>query len=253
VSAADDAFWADVPFGDGVKRVETDANGLAALDKPEGVLSHPNGPRDEARALVRAKYDEHGEFFEWTGAAGLARRLWLINRLDSATSGLILVATTGELASEVRAQFKRRQVSKTYQALVFGRPRQKAETWTDLLEVRKLGGKIRTQAGSGRLPAQSRMTLVRAGDGNPRISLIRLEPQTGRSHQLRVQCAKRGMPIVGDQTYGNFGANRLFAKSGGSKRMFLHSIETSFEYTFAGRENAFSAMAPLPPEFARLD
>lgn len=253
MSAAADAFWADVPFGEGVKRIVTDANGLTALDKPEGVLSHPNGPRDQDRSLVRAKYDEHGEYFEWTGADGNLRRLWLINRLDSATSGLILVATTDKLASEVRAQFKKRQVSKTYQALVFGKPRQKMETWTDLLEVRKLGGKIRTQAGSGRLPAQSRMALVRAGDGNPRISLISLEPQTGRSHQLRVQCAKRGMPIVGDQTYGNFGANRLFAKSAGSKRMFLHSMETSFEYTFAGRENTFSAKAPLPPEFVRQD
>jgi tRNA pseudouridine65 synthase len=253
VSAPGEAYWADVPFGDGVRRVETDPNGLAALDKPEGVLSHPNGPRDQDRSLLRAKYDEAGECFEWSGAGGETRRLWLINRLDSATSGLILVATTGELAREVRAQFKRRQVRKTYQALVFGRPRQKEETWTDLLEVRKLGGKIRTQAGSGRLPAQSRMSLVRAGEGSPRISLIRLDPQTGRSHQLRVQCAKRGMPIVGDQTYGNFAANRAFAKAGGSKRMFLHSMQTSFEYAFAGRENAFCATAPLPAEFSRED
>jgi tRNA pseudouridine65 synthase len=249
VSSAADAYWAGVPFGSGVMRVATDPNGLAALDKPEGILSHPNGPRDEERSLVKAKYDEAGEYFEWTVAAAGLQRLWLINRLDSATSGLILVATTGELAREVRSQFKRRQVSKTYQALVFGKPRQKSETWTDILEVRKLGGKIRTQAGSGRLPAQSRMTLVRAGEGNPRISLIELDPQTGRSHQLRVQCAKRGMPIVGDQTYGNFGANRLFAKSGGSKRMFLHSMETSFDYSFAGKEHAFSAQAALPPEF----
>lgn len=248
MSEADDAFWAEIPFGAGVKRVALDPNGLTALDKPEGILSHPNGPRDEGRSLVMAKYDESGEFFEWAAPGG-KRRLWLINRLDSATSGLILVATTGELASEVRAQFKRKQVSKTYQALVFGKPRQKAETWTDLLEVKKQGGRIRTQAGSGRLPAQSRMKLIRGGEGSPRISLLQLEPQTGRSHQLRVQCAKRGMPIVGDQTYGNFGANRLFAKSGGSKRMFLHSMETSFQYTFAGRENSFSAKAPLPPEF----
>jgi 23S rRNA pseudouridine955/2504/2580 synthase len=248
VSAPDEAFWAEVPFGSGVKRVATDVNGLVALDKPEGVLSHPNGSRDEARSLIRAKYDESGEFFEWPTASG-TKRLWLINRLDSATSGLILVATTDKLANEIRAQFKKKQVKKTYQALVFGKPRQKAETWTDLLEVKKQGGKIRTQAGSGRLPAQSRMSIVRAGEGNPRISLIQLEPQTGRSHQLRVQCSKRGMPIVGDQTYGNFGANRLFAKSNGSKRMFLHSMATSFEYTYAGRENAFSAKAPLPPEF----
>src|SRR5476649_421311 len=98
VNAPDEAFWEDVPFGAGVRRVTVDPNGLAALDKPEGVLSHPNGSRDEARSLVRAKYDEADECFSWTGAGGQTRRLWLINRLDSATSGLILVATTGELA-----------------------------------------------------------------------------------------------------------------------------------------------------------
>jgi hypothetical protein len=46
VSAPDEGFWSNVPFGSGVRRVALDANGLVALDKPEGVLSHPNVPRD---------------------------------------------------------------------------------------------------------------------------------------------------------------------------------------------------------------
>ncbi len=225
-----------------------DANGLAALDKPEGVLSHPNTARDEPRSLLSARYDAGEECFEWRDAEGPGR-LWLINRLDSATSGLILAATDAALAREVREQFRKRQVSKTYQALVFGRPRQETETWKDLLEVRKEQGHIRTSAGGGRLPAEAQMTLVRTADGARRLSLITLEPRTGRSHQLRVQCAKRNLPIVGDRTYGNFGANRDFARSGGAKRLFLHSLATSFSYAFGGREHAFSAAAPLPPEF----
>jgi tRNA pseudouridine65 synthase len=252
VSAAADDFWSDVPFGRGVRRVAIDPNGLAALDKPEGVLSHPNVPRDEARSLLRARYDGEEECFEWP-EAGATRRLWLINRLDSATSGLILAATSAGLAREIRAQFQRRQVRKTYQALVFGKPRQAAETWKDVLDVKKQGGRIRTAAGAGNLPAVCAMALVRAGTGPTRVSLIRLEPQTGRSHQLRVQCAKRGLPIVGDRTYGNFAANRQFAKAGGAKRMFLHSLSVAFEYSFAGRKCEFSAAAPLPPEFERVD
>jgi tRNA pseudouridine65 synthase len=251
VSAREDSFWSDVPFGPGVKRVAYDVNGLAAFDKPEGVLSHPNVPRDEARSLFRAPYDDEEECFAWPGAGG-TRRLWLINRLDSATSGLILGATSGELATEIRAQFQRRQVRKTYQALVFGKPRQAAETWKDVLDVRKQGGRIRTGAGAGNIPAECRMALVRAGSGPVRISLIRLEPQTGRSHQLRVQCAKRGLPIVGDRTYGNFAANREFARAAGIKRMFLHSLSVGLEYDFKGGRHAFAAVAPLPPEFEHL-
>jgi 23S rRNA-/tRNA-specific pseudouridylate synthase len=143
-------------------------------------------------------------------------------------------------------------VRKVYQALVFGNPRQASEAWRDILGVEKAGGRIRTAAAAGGLPAEFRMTLVRTGPGPVRLSLIRLEPQTGRSHQLRVQCAKRGLPIVGDQTYGNFGANRAFVRAGGTKRMFLHSLEVSLDYDFAGRTHAFSAEAPLPAEFERM-
>jgi 23S rRNA-/tRNA-specific pseudouridylate synthase len=64
-----------------------------------------------------------------------------------------------------------------------------------------------------------------------------------------VQCAKRQSPIIGDQTYGDFALNRAFAKATGNKRLFLHSLETSFTYDFAGKSYAFKAAAPLPPEF----
>lgn len=253
MNPADEGFWANVPFGTGVKRVALDANGLVALDKPEGVLSHPNGPGDEQRALVRAHYDLDKECFEWPVEGGGIQRLWLINRLDSATSGLILAALDGGLAREVRAQFQRRQIQKAYQALVFGVPRKPVEVWKDVLSVRKADGHIRTAAGGGSLPAESRMSLIRAGKGARRLSLIKLEPRTGRSHQLRVQCAKRGMPIVGDRTYGNFAANREFARAGGAKRLFLHSLSVSFDYDFGGRVHAFAAVAPLPAEFEHFE
>jgi 23S rRNA-/tRNA-specific pseudouridylate synthase len=251
MSVAGEGAWAGVPFGPGVRLAACDPNGLAALDKPEGVLSHPNGARDEPRSLIRARYDRDRECFEWTDEAGSRRRIWLVNRLDSATSGLIIAAPDEALAESVRAQFRRRGVRKVYQALVFGKPRQAAETWRDVLEVRKQGGRIRTVAGEGRMPAESRMTLVRAAAGARRLSLVRLEPRTGRSHQLRVQCAQRGLPIVGDQTYGDFGANRAFVRSGGAKRMFLHSLEIAFDYEFGGATRAFAAAAPLPEEFVR--
>jgi 23S rRNA-/tRNA-specific pseudouridylate synthase len=253
VSEPTEAYGAALPLGRGVRLLAKDANGLVAFDKPAGVLSHPNERGDERRSLLSARYELDGEFFEWTPAGGTtSRRLWLVNRLDSATSGVILAAADAELAATIRGQFKKKTVRKIYQALVLGAPRQPAEVWRDQLAVDKRGGKIRTAATAGNIPAESRMTLVRKSSGEPRLSLVQLEPRTGRSHQLRVQCAKRGVPIVGDQTYGDFRRNREFAKATGAKRMFLHSFETEFDYEFMGRRWSFAAKAALPEEFEKF-
>jgi tRNA pseudouridine65 synthase len=253
VSVHAESFWAALPLGRRVTLLARDANGLAAFDKPAGVLSHPNRSSDQPRSLLVAPYVEDGEFFEWKSpGSALPQRLWLLNRLDSATSGVILAAADATLATAIRAHFKRKQVRKVYHALVFGVPRQEAESWRDLLSVERRGGQIRTRTDAGNIPAETAMRLVRAGGTEPRLALLRLEPRTGRSHQLRVQCAKRGLPVVGDQTYGDFPRNRAFAKLAATKRLFLHSSETSFDYEFGGDRHAFSATAALPAEFEKF-
>jgi 23S rRNA-/tRNA-specific pseudouridylate synthase len=267
MSEAGESLWKTLPLGRGVQLLERDRNGLVALAKPAGILSHPNGPGDESRSLLNARYNLEGEYFEWTHSGPMSRtgpavppepavqgepktpfRLWLLNRLDSATSGVILAASNEELANAIKAQFKKKKVRKVYQALVFGAPRRSSELWNDRLAVSKEGGHIRTEADRGSV-AESRVSSVRTGRGQARVSLLKLEPLTGKSHQLRVQCAKRGLPIVGDQTYGDFARNREFSKVSGHKRLFLHSLETSFEYEYAGSESRFFAHASLPPEF----
>ena len=247
MSVPPENFWSALPLGPGVRLLRHEPGGLAAFDKPAGVLSHPNGRGDEARSLLAAAYDPAGEFFSWTGG-GAPQRLWLLNRLDSHTSGVILAAADEKLARQVRAQFKRRQVRKTYRALVFGAPSRPRQVWRDRLAVQKQGGRIRTSA-AGAVPAESLMQLVRAGGGEPRLALLQLEPHTGRSHQLRVQCAQRGLPIVGDASYGDFKRNRDFSRRTGCKRLFLHSLETAFDCECDGRKISFIARAPLPPEF----
>jgi len=249
VSAGAESFWATLPLGRGFALLTHDTHGLAAFAKPAGGLSHPNTSRDQPRSLLDAAYTTDGEYFEWTDPAGVTRRLWLLNRLDGATSGVILAAASAELAREIRQMFQRKQVRKVYQALVFGVPSGSPQVWKDRLAVQKKGGVVRTGAG-GNIPAEAVMTVLRQQRrASPPLALIQLEPKTGRSHQLRVQCAKRHLPIVGDATYGDFAANRAFAKHTGEKRLFLHSLETAFDYTFAGRTVHFAAKAPLPTEF----
>lgn len=252
MSNAPESFWAKLPLGRGVQIVERDSNGLVAFAKPAGVLSHPNEARDEPRSLLVAHYDKAGEFFHWPAVEGRAAgRLWLLNRLDSATSGLLLAASSEKLAHEIRVSFQRRHVKKVYNALVFGALREVREIWRDRLAVDKRGGQIRTAA-SGHIASEAHVRVLRSVRDSRLLTLIELEPKTGRSHQLRVQCAKRHLPIVGDATYGDFKANRDFAKSTGEKRLFLHSLKTEFEYELHGGKFRFSATAPLPEEFSTV-
>ena len=243
----------ELPLGEGVKVVRTDPSGLIALAKPAGTLSHPNTPREETRSLLHAAYRIEGEFYSWSDPAGLEQRAWLLNRLDSATSGIILLTTNEALAVHIRALFKTKRIQKIYAALVFGRPIKRRETWSDQLAVQKKGGQVRT-GGRGNIPCESIMTCVQSsasGGALPPVSLIQLEPRTGRSHQLRVQCALRRMPIVGDATYGDFKLNRAYAKQCGESPLFLHSFRTAFDYDWQGRTVHFSAEAELPAAFER--
>lgn len=247
MSRVAESFWAALPLGREVALLNHDENGVAAFNKPAGVLSHPNSREDESRALLTVRYDLAEECFAWESDDG-SQRLWLLNRLDSATSGVILAAADEALARSIRAEFKRRRIRKVYHALVFGAPQVPAQFWRDALTVQRQGGTIRT--GAGHIPCETQMSVVRLGAAGPlQRSLLKLEPHTGRSHQLRVQCAKRHLPIVGDATYGDFRRNREFAKANGTKRLFLHSLETSFTYQAGGKTHSFSARAPLPPEF----
>lgn len=251
MSAVPEDFWSTLPLVAGVKLLTRDENGLAAFDKPAGVLSHPNSSQDEPRSLLTCRYDKEEQCFTWRAADGGERQLWLLNRLDSATSGVILTAATAKLAAAIREHYLKKQVNKVYQALVFGKPHKNYEVWQDLLATSNARGQLRTSV-VGHIPAETRYQLIKHTQRTFSTSLIRLEPRTGRSHQLRVQCAKRQSPIVGDQTYGDFGLNRSFAKATKNKRLFLHSLETSFTYEFAGRKFDFKASAPLPKDFTGI-
>lgn len=249
---ADDAASDGFPLGDEVAIIARGAGGLFAFDKPAGTLSHPNMRSEQPRALLTCDYLIEGEFFRWTAPTGGERRLYLLNRLDSHTSGVILGTTDSALAQRIRALFREKHITKIYHALVFGKPAQTTAIWKDRLAVEKRGAQVRTGTG-GNIPAESHMRVLRQRrDAAMPLALIELTPRTGRSHQLRVQCTQRHLPIVGDATYGDFGANRALAKATGLKRLCLHSHQTRFDYEHGGRVHTFTATAPTPPEFLRL-
>ncbi|MFM9001034.1 MAG: RluA family pseudouridine synthase [Opitutia bacterium] len=248
------ADW--IPFAEGVKVVAEHPCGLLAVDKPHGLLAHPNpedeGPRDNV--LIPGNYSFEEEAFHVRDGQGGVRRVHLLNRLDSPTSGVLLLALDPALAAEVRRMFARSAVSKRYFALVRGRGlRQPHGTWQDvLMQTKGPGGGVRSSASSGAgAPAVTLYQWERAALRGLPISLLRLEPRTGRTHQLRVQTSMHGHPILGDRTYGDFEFNKAMGTARGFRRLFLHAASTELSFDWAGKRVNFSAASPMPEEFAQ--
>ncbi|MFQ3670956.1 MAG: RNA pseudouridine synthase, partial [Verrucomicrobiia bacterium] len=218
-------MMSELPLHSEVRVLAERENGLVVLEKPEGVLTHPNVQADERRSLLVCHYDRKGECYRW-GRDG-RERLWLAHRLDGATSGLLVASREVGLAERLRQAFAERRVGKSYLALVFGPGPERWVTWRDPLVTERTGGQMRSRIlgrGAAVAAAVTQARCVKRGrTAGLVVSLLELEPETGRPHQLRVQCAARDWPIVGDGTYGDFAANRSWAKAGRGKRLMLHA------------------------------
>lgn len=237
-----------LPLGPGVEVLGHHACGLLALRKPPGILSHPNRSSGESsRSLLAAPYDASAQCYRVGD-----REIHLLHRLDSGTSGVILVATCPEIASNVRAAFSEDRVEKVYHALVKYRPNPNSGHWNDRLRKSHEGGGVRSKTGEGAM-ARTRYRWVKVDPNGLNISLLELRPLTGRTHQLRVQCEKHECYILGDKTYGSFSWNRKLFGIGVPDRLYLHASSISLK--FAGRDGSdieFSASCPLPHSFRHI-
>jgi 23S rRNA-/tRNA-specific pseudouridylate synthase len=223
-------------------------DGLVALEKPFGALSHPNKSGDNRRSLLVADYDFEEECYYWTDDADVSRRAWLINRLDSPTSGVILLGLNLGISQAIKKEFATHRVAKIYYALVRGTPKTPTGAWVDNLKKDVRRGNRLVKQGQV-VPAKARYQTVKSPIGGFPITLIKLLPVTGRTHQLRVQCKTHGLPIVGDRTYGSFSFNKEVAMRTEKKRMMLHSGETVVNYSFKGKVRQFTATSELPEDF----
>jgi tRNA pseudouridine65 synthase len=245
-----------IPFGRGVRVLARHDSGLFAVEKPEGVLSHPNPGEvaEKGEVLVAGNYSMEEEAFHVRDGAGGIRRVYLLNRLDSPTSGVLLLCLEPAMAEHIRGLFARSQVAKHYLALVRGRGlRTPRGTWQDqLVKARGPGKGVRSAAAeTGGVKAVTIYRWERAALGDWPLSLLNLEPRTGRTHQLRVQTAQHGHPILGDRTYGDFEFNKAVGTARGFKRLFLHAYRTEVTFPWQGQTVTFSATAPMPEEFEK--
>ncbi len=235
----------DFPLHPDCRVLRADPCGLIAVEKAAGVLSHPNAKNDGRLALLNLPYDlEKEAFFSERGS------WYLLNRLDAPTSGILLLSRDAEVAESVRQAFAAHEVEKTYAAVVKGIPPRNRQPWRDRLSVMRRGGKLRTSIIRGKPNAETDMKCLQKAGSDPARSLLRLKPVTGRTHQLRVQCASRHLPIIGDATYGDFRFNREFQKRSREGRLFLHSWKTRLRINHGGGLVDFYVESPLPAAFA---
>ena len=234
--------------------------GLWVLNKPAGVLSHPNPPSREARnAILQVPYDFGAETYFLPGDSGddgtRRQGIELLHRLDQDTSGVIILSTDPEISAQLKEAFYRHEVEKEYLALVRGLPESREGVWRDQLRRRRGRGPIQVEVVRGGRPNAETCYRVLRHFRSHGVSLLSLHPLTGRTHQLRVQSASRGHPICGDERYGDFAWNRELKAEIGLKRMYLHARRISFRHPKTGRLMRFVAEPgkPLDAPLARIN
>lgn len=210
---------------------------LWALNKPAGTLSHPNKPGEEKKSLIEAPYDYEKQAYITDEGP-----YYLLHRLDGPTSGLILITPNKKTADKVKELLKQRKVKKGYNAIVLGVPPMKSGLWRDKLTKQHIadGRAVRGAVGGG-APAETQMYFLKRFSTPVESSLLELQPLTGRTHQLRIQCSQRKIPIVGDATYGDFTVNKEVK----AKNLLLHAKSILIESL------NFYAEAPLPRYFGK--
>ena len=190
------------PAEDGDLHILYEDEWLIAVDKPAGMLVHPSSARNTGTLANRLT-----AYYQKTGQPCAIHP---VSRLDRDTFGVVLLAKNAHVHALMCALSKAGKIEKTYHAAVCGVP-PAAEGILDAPIARKAPPSMLRCIREDGKEAKTRYRLLRT-DGQ--LSLLELQPLTGRTHQLRVHCAHFGFPILGDPQYGNDGSRALSAQLG---------------------------------------
>jgi len=200
---------------------------LIVLDKPSGLLSVPGrgeGMEDCLSSRAQQSFSD----------------ALVVHRLDMATSGLLVMARGLEMQRQLSAAFAQREVKKQYVAVVHGQVEAQPDAWRTIdlpIRVDWPRRPLRVIDPTG----QASISRVRPLSWNPaeKTSRVALEPETGRSHQLRVHMQAIGHPILGDALYA---PAELAAAA---PRLLLHACALQFGHPRSGKRLEFHSPAPF--------
>lgn len=201
---------------------------VLAFNKPPGLAVQTAGGRGQSV-----------DFLLWAFAKSNGKRPRLVHRIDSGTSGVLIVARTQPAAAHLSEQFAKRTAKKTYLALVSGSAPDADEGVVET-PLRKVpsdrGGREKMVAAEeGQKGAQAARTAWRVLSRSGAFALMEARPETGRMHQIRAHMAALGCPILGDRIYGS---GKLSAP-----RLMLHAEKLEITHP-DGRPMKLEAPAP---------
>ena len=209
-------------------------NDIAVINKKAGLVIHPSHGH-ESGTLVNAI------MFHIKDLSGINGEIrpGIVHRLDKDTSGLVIIAKNDKAHNRLSEMFKNKEINKTYLAIVkgsLGRDKGSLETQMGRdpkdrkkMSVLKTGGK-------------TAITNYEVLDKNDKFSLVRVNIETGRTHQIRVHMKYLGYPILGDSVYGK--------ESKSVKRQMLHAYKLEFLHPVTGKEMIIKS--EIPKDFSEV-
>jgi tRNA pseudouridine65 synthase len=211
---------------------------LLVVDKPAGLLAHASKMAADVDVdlLDRLRQQVQGAVF-------------LVHRLDRATSGLVLAARTREAAGELGKQFMARSIEKSYLAVCRGWPEETGEIDCPLGDVRPNSAKKPALTRYRRL-ATVEVPIALGKYRQQRYALMAVDPETGRYRQIRKHFHHISHHLIGDTSHGRTEHNRLFQSEWQVGRLLLHAHQLAFTHPATGDRLAF--VAPLDQEFQRV-
>lgn len=216
---------------DGLKVVYDDEF-LIVIDKPVGIAAHPS-PGWQGATVVGAIFAAGYQL----ATSGAAERQGVVHRLDVGTSGLMVVAKNEIAYSSLKDQFRNRTVSKVYHALVQGHMDPTVGTIDAPIDRHPREDYRFAVVANGKPSITHYKTL----EVFPAVTLLEIELETGRTHQIRVHFSALHHPLVGDLTYGS---DPALAMKLSISRPWLHAKQLAFDHPGSGERVSFNAEYP---------